>query len=997
MMKNTSKRKSLFKRILSALVATAMCAGMLPSVVFAEEPVADNDSSTAIVTNITEEVYGAIAEDGVDTEVSVTSVTTEAEEKVLTESEKETDSETSTSNPIAPLAEEPVIVDNGDGTTTETNTTKEVYGPTTEDDVTTEGEITTETSVTTDAEGNVLTESEKETGSETSTTGPITNESTEIIFGEGGAEIVTKAPGEGEDETVGKNTIDDISASLVPDTSGEEWVENEEDGSKSKTETNEDGSKTTTTVSKTKDEDGNDVYTTSTVTTTERTEPVPFDVPEESETTNADGSVTTVTLVREGDNVIGYTEVTELRDGSGTLLSSTTMQVIYSGESTTTTTTTNTKTQIVDPNATTEIKVTMGEVTAGDGHGNINTHGPDVPMEGFTPNDKIDLDQLGDDDLVFVSGLGVKSKHELAVIWGTNVNSMNSKASLYATQYVVTDKSGNTHVVYCADMSTPIDADIEYYLTNTEDAAYYTNSANHGPGKNDLLDPDGGAHIREIATNGYWGTESGTGSLSKMIDDLLAAKAAGNSALENLTEDEIRALTPDLALSATQAAIWRYGNSMNSTELWWSNIQKLVTDSSGLTYDEETHTFTKVTETIDPETGDKVTKTDTWTMTVPPGLDLSEMISVKRDENGSITMVTYPNFIKAYMKLIPDGWLNGPSSLHTLINRERKDSYENQMATAIYNYLCGLDINKEDTTTDLIQPSDIVEAVTNVKNAIEEKDPNSNETVTKYEADVSFVLTVEPDRLNGDLVVNVYDSETGEVLTTRRLEGDGSNDAEGVTAAGKKVGENGITYTIDGLMLANGQKINIKLSGSQEVKKGAYLITAQTGTGESQTFVGIEEGSRDVDLSFDLQLNVNGVEVKTTETEETTEQRDWTRETNITYSSYELELPEQPEVPDEPEIPDEPEVPDNPDPDPDPEDPTVEIPDEPTPLVDIPDAPVPLMEQPQDDLIDIFDDDVPLAGGLPTGNEDAVWYLLAAFSLMGLGLLKLLQKKSEAK
>ena len=198
-------------------------------------------------------------------------------------------------------------------------------------------------------------------------------------------------------------------------------------------------------------------------------------------------------------------------------------------------------------------------------------------------------------------------------------------------------------------------------------------------------------------------------------------------------------------------------------------------------------------------------------------------------------------------------------------------------------------------------------------------------------------------------------------------------------------------------MLANGQKINIKLSGSQEVKKGAYLITAQTGTGESQTFVGIEEGSRDVDLSFDLQLNVNGVEVKTTETEETTEQRDWTRETNITYSSYELELPEQPEVPDEPEIPDEPEVPDNPDPDPDPEDPTVEIPDEPTPLVDIPDAPVPLMEQPQDDLIDIFDDDVPLAGGLPTGNEDAVWYLLAAFSLMGLGLLKLLQKKSEAK
>ena len=32
MMKNTSKRKSLFKRILSALVAAAMCVGMMPAV-----------------------------------------------------------------------------------------------------------------------------------------------------------------------------------------------------------------------------------------------------------------------------------------------------------------------------------------------------------------------------------------------------------------------------------------------------------------------------------------------------------------------------------------------------------------------------------------------------------------------------------------------------------------------------------------------------------------------------------------------------------------------------------------------------------------------------------------------------------------------------------------------------------------------------------------------------------------------------------------------------
>lgn len=89
----------------------------------------------------------------------------------------------------------------------------------------------------------------------------------------------------------------------------------------------------------------------------------------------------------------------------------------------------------------------------------------------------------------------------------------------------------------------------------------------------------------------------------------------------------------------------------------------------------------------------------------------------------------------------------------------------------------------------------------------------------------------------------------------------------------------------------------------------------------------------------------------------------------------------------------------DPDPDPDPTPVrrvTVNVPDAPTPLAEIGETPVPLASNPSD-LIDIFDDDVPLAGGVGTGNNDALWYLLAALSLAGLGIMKLLEKKNTTK
>ena len=890
---------------------------------------------------------------------------------------------------------EETIVDNGDGTTTVTNVTNEVHGPTTEDGVTTEGSTTTETSVTTDAEGNVLTESEKETGSETSTTDPTTTETTEIIIGgENGAEIVTKAPGEGENETVGEIIIDDISEVLAPDTSGEEWAANE-DGSKSKTETNEDGSTTTTTVS-TKNENGQDVYTTTTITTTERTESVTFEVPEESETTNEDGSRTTVTLVRdEAGNVIGYTEVTEMRDADGTLLSSTTKNVSHSGEAKITTTTTNTKTQFVPEDAKTEITVTMGKVTEKELHGALRTHGleiVDTPTDenGLLPGKDVEikLDDLDDSDLVYVSGLGLVSKYTLNVLCRERPTGGFGISGIpwSAWQMIVKDKAGNLHTVYCADMSVPADPTVKYYLTNTEDADYYTNN------QNGEKFPDGGAYLREIATNGYWGTADGEmGSLSKLKENMLAAKEAGDSALENLSIEEIETLTEGQALAATQAALWKYGNSFskNPTGYFKGILQYHATDGVTLEYDETTKKFTRISQKIDPDTGDLVTETTTMLL----NLFSDQEPTIKRDENGKITDIHIPTYSSAWVKMLPDGWLNGSNDKFKLLGEKEyaKDSLDNRLAQGVYMYLAHLADNKElkNETTDLIQPKDIVEAVTHVKEAAG-KDGNGKD---RYKADVSFVLAVEPDRLNGDLKVRVYDPETGETLATRRLEGDGSNDDPSILAAGREVGENGITYTINDLTLANGQKINIKLDGSQEVKKGAYLITAQTKTGDSQTFVSVEEGTRGVDLEFSLQLDATGVEVKTTETEQTEEQRNWTKETNIIYSSYELDLPDPDRpTPDRP-TPDRP-TPDKPDVDlPDPDVPLAElpdIPDEDVPLADIPDEEVPLAELP-----DIPDPEVPLSDVPMTGDSNTIG-MMSATTLAACILLFAISKKRKA-
>ena len=134
---------------------------------------------------------------------------------------------------------------------------------------------------------------------------------------------------------------------------------------------------------------------------------------------------------------------------------------------------------------------------------------------------------------------------------------VNYEGGYRAHQFVLRDAEGNEHYVLCADLDTDAIQGESYNMENVETADYYKR--------------DGAAeHINTIALNGYWGTESGTGSLDSVKSMLRDQKLNGSpqirEILKDMTEADIDSLTDGEALTATQAAIWYYGNSNGETE-----------------------------------------------------------------------------------------------------------------------------------------------------------------------------------------------------------------------------------------------------------------------------------------------------------------------------------------------------------------------------------------------------------------------------------------------
>lgn len=142
----------------------------------------------------------------------------------------------------------------------------------------------------------------------------------------------------------------------------------------------------------------------------------------------------------------------------------------------------------------------------------------------------------GEGEFSFDGKYGLSSA--VAVEYTKDSNSENT-SHYNVHQFIVYDAQGNPHFAYCADLSISPNK-VDYGITNVEDSGYFSSEQ--------------AALINAIAVNGYWGTDSGTGSLESFKEWLVSIEYCKSTA-------DLDWLTDGMAMAITQSAIWYYGSS----------------------------------------------------------------------------------------------------------------------------------------------------------------------------------------------------------------------------------------------------------------------------------------------------------------------------------------------------------------------------------------------------------------------------------------------------
>ena len=125
-------------------------------------------------------------------------------------------------------------------------------------------------------------------------------------------------------------------------------------------------------------------------------------------------------------------------------------------------------------------------------------------------------------------------------------------------QFTVSDKNAQIFTTYCADQNTPAVPGYSYNLVNLKDSPNYS--------------PEDTEMMQTVANHGYWGTESGFGSLQ-------ALKARLKDA-EIMTDEELDKLNDGMATTATQYAIWTFSNKMDKRTFY--NVYHTTTGNAGV-------------------------------------------------------------------------------------------------------------------------------------------------------------------------------------------------------------------------------------------------------------------------------------------------------------------------------------------------------------------------------------------------------------------------------
>ncbi|MBQ3574292.1 MAG: TQXA domain-containing protein, partial [Clostridia bacterium] len=349
-------------------------------------------------------------------------------------------------------------------------------------------------------------------------------------------------------------------------------------------------------------------------------------------------------------------------------------------------------------------------------------------------------------------------------------------------------KDGEFFYTYCTDKVTPAIPGAWYKVQNLEDTDYYP-------------DEESADKIRAIVTNGYWGTEEGTGSLES-IKQLLRDTYGENDTVTVKDKDGkeytyniaslIDGLAEHEALAVTQAAIWSFSNGCLATQ------------------------------------------------------------------NGAdgIALIGVQSSLKCFNGANQDSGLDQYKPAYNLESDAR--------LKALFDCMMGLEgipATNNDVTT-VINEKNAVEDMTLVigdkaEGRVENTDNDDDNDV--YESGVNFTLAFVPDPKTDDLLVYLTDAN-GEVINdangkpiVRRLAGENSEGREADTI---EADENGV-YTLTGLQLQENSDItfDLRLEGTQYLKEGVYVYSTFGGRDASQTLVGLAEGERDVEVSVGMTIS----------------------------------------------------------------------------------------------------------------------------------------------
>lgn len=135
------------------------------------------------------------------------------------------------------------------------------------------------------------------------------------------------------------------------------------------------------------------------------------------------------------------------------------------------------------------------------------------------------------------------------------VEAGNDKYKAHLFELEKLDKEGETtgkFYAYCVDMGTNALSNYYYKFENLEDATYMTKEQRE--------------HLKAISMNGYWGTDEGTDTNNPNLGSLVALRKKLVEA-GIFTEEDAAKLTDGEALTATQAALWKYGNSSTTLQV----------------------------------------------------------------------------------------------------------------------------------------------------------------------------------------------------------------------------------------------------------------------------------------------------------------------------------------------------------------------------------------------------------------------------------------------